>query len=261
MKTFDRSFVRNRNGIPYFEIPELAKLGWLKHAFLSRHGGVSSSPFDSLNLSISNRDRPADVLRNRELITLVFGFPKDRLVLLKQRQQDGILVLKNPVEKIPPLPYDATITEVPNLPLGILTADCIPIFIVDTKKRIISAIHSGRQGTALGITKKVLIRMRDEWECSMKDLLIALGPSIGPCCYEIDEKVFNPGWESFSTSKVGGRRMVDLARINIAQMKEEGIGEEQIFLIDICTCCNSELFFSYRKEGKTGRQLSFIEIL
>ncbi len=262
MKTIDRSLLRNKDGIFYFEIPEMERLGWLRHAFLTRHGGISISPFDSLNMSINNGDRPGDVLQNKELIASAFGLPKDRLVLLKQRQKDEILVLKNPVERIPPpLPYDATITDASNLPLGILTADCIPIFITDIKKKVIAAIHSGRQGTSLGITKKVLRKMRDGWNCSMKDLIIAMGPSIGPCCYEIDEKVFNPGWEPFSTSNGEGRWMVDLARINIAQMKDEGIGEEQIFRVDICTCCRTDLFFSYRKEGKTGRQLSFIEIV
>ena len=94
---------------------------------------------------------------------------------------------------------------------------------------MIAAIHAGRQGTALHITKKVLKKMEKEFGCSSEDLLIALGPSIGSCCYEIDEKVFHPEWEPFSTLRGTGKWMVDLAKINIAQMKNEGIKEEQIF--------------------------------
>jgi hypothetical protein len=103
--------------------------------------------------------------------------------------------------------------------------------------------------------------MEEEFGCTSENLIIAFGPSIGHCCYEIDEKVFQPEWEPFSTLKGSGRWMVDLARINIAQMKKEGIQEEQIFRIDLCTSCHTDLFFSYRKEGRTGRQLSFIGII
>jgi YfiH family protein len=153
------------------------------------------------------------------------------------------------------------ITDIPGRFLGIQTADCIPIFVVDQKKRMIAAIHAGRQGTALGITQKVLRKMKEAWGCSEKNLLITLGPSIGSCCYEIDEKVFLKEWEPFSIHKGMGKRMLDLAKINIAQLKEEGVREEQIYRVDLCTRCHSDLFFSYRGEGQTGRQLSFIGII
>jgi copper oxidase (laccase) domain-containing protein len=126
---------------------------------------------------------------------------------------------------------------------------------------VIAAIHAGRQGTALHITAKVLKKMEEEFGCSSKDLLIALGPCIGSFCYEIDEKVFHSKWIPFSTSRGEGRWIVDLVQINIAQMKREGIKEEQISWINLCTHCHSDLFFSYRKEGRTGRQLSFIGMI
>jgi YfiH family protein len=152
-------------------------------------------------------------------------------------------------------------TNASNIFLGILTADCVPIFVADQKKKTIAAIHAGRQGTALHITSKVLRKMKEEFGCLPEDLLIALGPSIGFCCYEIDEKVFSPEWEPFSNLVGDGKWMVDLARINIAQIEKEGVQEEQIFWIDLCTGCHRDLFFSNRKEGKTGRQLSFIGIV
>jgi copper oxidase (laccase) domain-containing protein len=130
--------------------------------------------------------------------------------------------------------------------------------VADQKRKVIAAIHAGRQGTALRITVKVLEKMKEEFGCSSGDLLITLGPSIGVCCYEIDEKTFRPEWKPFSTSREMGKWMVDLARINIAQIKGEGIVEEHISWINLCTRCNGDLFFSYRGEGRTGRQLSFI---
>ncbi|PIV20229.1 MAG: peptidoglycan editing factor PgeF [Deltaproteobacteria bacterium CG03_land_8_20_14_0_80_45_14] len=262
MKIFSRSSLKSKNNLPYFEIPELTKLGWVQHAFLTRQGEVSLPPYDLLNLSDKNGDQEEFVSKNKNIIAKAFGFDSSRLILLDQMQQDQILLLKGPAITLPfPLEYDALITNSPNTFLGILTADCLPIFIVDQKRKVIAAIHAGRQGTALYITAKVLKKMEEEFGCSSIDLLIAMGPSIGSCCYEIDEKVFHSEWEHFSTSRGVGKWMVDLAQINIAQMKSEGIKEDQIYWINLCTHCHSDLFFSYRREGRTGRQLSFIGII
>ena len=262
MNILDRSSLKTKNNLPYFEVPELAKIGWVQHAFLTRKGGVSLPPYHTLNLSNENGDREKDVIQNKNRIAGTFCFDPMRLVLLNQIHQDKILLLRKPIVALPsPMKYDAMITNAPNIFLGILTADCLPIFLVDQKKRVIAAIHAGRQGTALNITTKVLKKMEEEFGCASENLLIAMGPSIGPCCYEIGEKVFRPEWEPFSTFVGDGKRMVDLAEINIAQMKEEGIKEKQIFRIDLCTSCHLDLFFSYRKDGQTGRQLSFIGIV
>jgi YfiH family protein len=262
MNLLNRSSLRTKNSLSYFEIHEMSKIGWVRHAFLTRKGGVSLPPYDTLNLSKENGDREENVTQNRNRIAETFCFDPRHLVLLNQNHQDRILLLREPFTTLPSLlEYDAMITNAPDIFLGIQTADCIPIFVVDQKRKVIAAVHAGRQGTALHITKKVLKKMEEEFGSPLEDLIIALGPSIGPCCYEIDEKVFMSEWEPFSTSKGGRRWMVDLAKINIAQMKNEGIKEEQIFWIDLCTSCHHDLFFSYRKEGQTGRQLSFIGII
>jgi len=262
MNILNRSSLRTKNGLPCFENPQMDELGWIRHAFLTRQGGVSVPPYDSLNMSDKNGDREDSVSQNKTRIATAFGFESRRLILLDQMQRDQILLVKEPISTLPaPLEYDAMITNSQNILLGILTADCLPIFAIDQKRRVIAAIHAGRQGTFLQITAKVLKKMKGEFGCSSRDFLISLGPSIGPCCYEIDEKVFHPDWKPFSTTKGTGKWMVDLARINIAQIKREGIQEEQVFWINSCTCCHPDLFFSYRGEGRTGRQLSFIGIL
>ena len=262
MNLLNRSALRTKDGLLYFQIHEMTEIGWVQHAFLTRKGGVSLPPYDTLNLSKENGDREENVTQNRNRIAETFYFDPRHLVLLNQIHQDRILLLREPFTPLPSLlEYDAMITKTPDIFLGIQTADCIPIFMVDQKRKVIAAVHAGRQGTALHITKKVLKKMKEDLSCSPEDLLIALGPSIGACCYEIDETVFSPEWESFSTSRGERRWMVDLAHINIAQMKHEGIKEEQIFWINLCTRCHSDLFFSYRKEGQTGRQLSFIGMI
>jgi YfiH family protein len=262
LNILDQSALKIKNGLPYFEIPELEKLGWVQHAFLTRRGGGSLPPYDSLNLSDKNGDQKEFVSKNKKVIAKAFGFDPSRLVLLDQMHQDQILLLGKPAITLPSiLEYDALITNSPDTFLCILTADCLPIFVVDQKRKVIAAIHAGRQGATLHIAAKVLNKMEEEFGCSSKDFTITLGPSIGPCCYEIDEKVFHPEWEPYSTLKGVGKWMVDLAQINIAQMKGEGIKEEQISWINLCTHCHNDLFFSYRKEGRTGRQLSFIGII
>ncbi|HXX35076.1 MAG TPA: peptidoglycan editing factor PgeF [Thermodesulfobacteriota bacterium] len=262
MNILGRSASKTENNLSYFQSQDIAKLGWIQHAFLTRQGGVSPPPYDSLNLSDKNGDHKECVSTNKNLIARTFGFDPSRLVLLDQMQQDEILLLKKPIATFPsPLGYDALVTNFTNLYLAILTADCLPIFVVDQKRKVTAAIHAGRNGTALHITTKVLTKMKEEFGCSSSDLLITLGPSIGACCYEIDEKAFHPEWEPFSTSKGTGKWMLDLAQINIAQMNRGGIEDAQISRINLCTHCCGDLFFSYRREGRTGRQLSFIGMI
>jgi YfiH family protein len=258
----DRSSLRTKDGLPHFQIPELTRLGWIRHAFLTRKGGASLPPYDSLNISFTNGDREEHVLHNRGRIASAFGFNPENLVLLNQMHQDRILVLREPFRPLPPrLEYDALVTNASNTFLGIRTADCLPIFVVDPKRKVIAAVHSGRQGTSLHIVAKVMEVMEKEFGCSAHDLLVAMGPGIGSGCYEIDEKVFVPEWEPFATPRGNGKWNLDLAGINIHLVQKRGLREEQIFRINLCTHCHSDLFFSYRKEGKTGRQLSFIGIM
>ena len=261
MFVLDRSALRTRSGLPYFEVPDLAKIDWIRHAFLTRNGGTSPPPFHSLNLSTAAGDSEERLSENISVIASTFHFKPEGLVLLDQKHRDRILVLKECEERdASDSDYDAVLTDSPDRVLAIKIADCLPILAVDRVKRVIAAIHAGRQGTALQITRKTIRRMGAEFGCFPEDLLIAVGPSIGVCCYEIDEKVFVPEWESFAVPKKNGKWMIDLAGINMDQMRKEGIREDQISWIDLCTRCHPDLFFSYRGEGLTGRQLSFIGI-
>ena len=262
MNILGRSSLKTKTGIPYFESPKIAKIEWIRHGFLTRQGGVSPHPYHALNLSIRDGDRAASVFQNQNLIATTFEFAAERLILLNQMHGDQILVLKAPPTILPFYPsYDAVVTNSPNTYLGILTADCLPIFITDPRRKVVAAVHAGRQGSALHLVQKVLKKMRGKFGSLPQDLLIALGPSIGPCCYEIDEKVYRPEWEPFSTAKGEGKWVLDIAGFNVSQIKKEGVEEDQIFRMGLCTGCHPDLFFSYRKEGRTGRQLSFIGIV
>ncbi len=261
MVVLTRSDLGVKGGLACFEIPDWVKTGWIRHAFFTRMGGISPTPFRSLNLSTATGDSEKNVSRNAKVVTAAFHLEPKRLVLLHQKHGDRILLLKEPRPSTPrDLAYDAILTDSPGWFLGIKTADCLPILVADRAKKVVAAIHAGRQGTALQIVRKVIRKMGAEFGSVPTDLRVALGPSIGRCCYEIDDRAFSPEWEPFSVSKGDGKWMLDLSAINIDQMKKEGVPEDQITRIDVCTRCHPDLFFSYRGEGTTGRQISFIGI-
>ena len=256
-----RSDLGVKGRLACFEVSDWAKTGWIRHAFLTRKGGISPAPFRSLNLSTATGDSERNVSGNRKVVASAFHFEPKRLVLLHQKHGDRILLLKGPRPSTPrDLAYDAILTDSPDRFLGIKTADCLPILVADRAKKVVAAIHAGRQGTALQITRKAIQGMETEFGSVPTDLWIAVGPSIGCCCYEIDERVFSREWERFAVPKGEGKWMLDLAAINIDQIKKEGVPEDHIARIDLCTRCHPDLFFSYRGEGTTGRQLSFIGI-
>lgn len=265
MKTSGASNLKFKNGLAYFEISELAEIEWVNHAFLTRLGGISSLPFNSLNLNnplfSKNGDLTENVERNKHLVASAFDFKMEHLILPHQTHSDGISILKDPLDTLPiNLNCDAVITNAPYLAIGVVSADCLPILVADVRRRVIAAVHAGRKGTALCIIRKVLSKMKEEFGCLAENLLIGLGPSIGSCCYEIDQSVLLPEWEDCSTYMGKGKWILNLAKVNTMQIKNEGIRGDQIFSLNICTHCNDELFFSYRKTGRTGGQLSFIEL-
>jgi polyphenol oxidase len=259
MMTLDRSALQAIDGFSFFKDPRMEEVAWIRHAFLTRRGGVSLPPYHTLNWGGNNGDLESHVRENRNLTARMFGVDPARFLLLQQVHQDGILVLKDTTRGLPTLlEYDAVITNLPDLFIGILTADCLPVLIADRTRRVIAAVHAGRQGTSLHILNKVLRKMGEIFESSPDDLLITLGPSIGPCCYEIDHRVFSAEWKPFSVSREENKWWVNLAEINISLLLKEGVAEGQISRIDLCTCCHPDLFYSYRRDGKTGRQFSFI---
>lgn len=151
---------------------------------------------------------------------------------------------------------DALITNLKGVVLSVLTADCVPILLFDKKKEVIAVVHSGWRGTYKEITFKTVERMKKEFNSNPKDILASIAPSIAKCCYEVDEdvaKFFQEGLTPLKDKKF----MLDLVLINKNQLIRSGV--ENIEMSNICTSCNKEKFFSYRKEsGCSGRFISFI---
>lgn len=258
-------FVR-KGAIEHLESGGLSGLDFLTHAFCTRQGGTSQAPWDSLNVGDRVGDREADLQRNLNRIGDAFAIPDGRLTLMRQVHGDRIQRIEkdSPLSEGPP-ECDGLITDRKGVALGVRTADCVPILFVDRARRVIGAAHAGWRGTALGIAARMVATFTARFSSRPEDILAAIGPAIGPCCYEVDAPVRDafpavPDADLFSRpGRHKGRWMVDLALANRLQILAAGVPSENIFVSGICTGCREDRFFSHRAaRGLTGRQLSLI---
>lgn len=188
------------------------------------------------------------------------------LLPLQQIHGDKILVINKPLTQIIPGEYDGAVTNLSHIALSVLTADCLPIFLYEKEKKIIGAIHAGWRGTSLGILKKALTTIKDNFNGRMKDCMVLLGPSLRPCCFEIQKDVLKilqrrlSFWQK-TINTVEGRLYFDSQLANIIQAKEMGVPQENIFALDLCTFCQPGWFHSYRRDKKqTERMISIISL-
>ena len=159
---------------------------------------------------------------------------------------------------------DALITNVPNVPLLIFTADCVPIAIIDKKNKAIGLAHAGWRGTYDEIAKKTIEKMKENYNTNSEDLVCMIGPSIGACCYEVSKDLvekFNMNFtnsnEKFYTIEED-RYKLDLWKVNEYILKECGVKEDNIVNLNLCTSCNSDKFHSYRKHNQTLKRIGTI---
>ena len=159
---------------------------------------------------------------------------------------------------------DALITNIPNVPLLIFTADCVPIAIIDKKNKAIGLAHAGWRGTYDEIAKKTIEKMKENYQTNSEDLVCMIGPSIGACCYEVSKDLvekFNMNFtnsnEKFYTIEED-RYKLDLWKVNEYILKECGVKEDNIVNLNLCTSCNSDKFHSYRKHNQTLKRIGTI---
>lgn len=278
-------------------------LPWVAHGFSTRKGGASLlNGVAALNLGFVEWDSRQAVARNRSaLVRAISGVrPASKLpakvanekslIPLRQIHSDVAHVfLKPPAE---PPRGDALLCSQLGLLLGIQTADCVPILLADRRHRVVAAVHAGWRGTLARVASKTLGRMRLEFGTRPEDVIAALGPAIGPCCYEVGPEVaqafsaqfagatewFEGPFERLATDEEPNplpwlnmmppghdpppqRVRLDLRAANRWQLMHAGLNPRNIAVSNLCTGCRTDLFFSYRKEGAaTGRLMSVIGI-
>jgi len=227
------------------------------HGISDRHGGVSPAPYDSLNLAVDDsEDKWSNVAENYRRFCEEVGVDFTRLVVPIQRHTDNILVVKEGFGIEQPIDHvDGFMTNVVGLPLLVRMADCQPVLMHDPVKRVIAAVHSGWRGSVQNIIGKAVRKMGAEFGSNPADILVAIGPSIGPCCCEFtDPYVELP--EEFH-KYIDKQLTVDFWKCSLDQLAAEGV--KQIELSGVCTSCNTDKYFSYRSEKpKTGRMAALI---
>jgi polyphenol oxidase len=299
----------SRSGLAWLESPRLRRLPWLLHAFSTRRGGTSGPPCTGLNLGFVKWDQREAVQENRRRFQLQIGAQDFAAASVRQvhsshsyivtRDGTGQLVYQpggiaavDQSGKNPP-GGDGLITAEAGILLAIRIADCLPVLLVDPRKRVLAAVHAGWRGALSRIIEKAVGDMRRVFGSDPQQLIAALGPSIRTCCYEVGEDVV----EAFHGQFVGADRFfqmiphrpetatgpqsipflsafppghapehvpaarLDLIAVAQHQLASVGVKPSNVLVADYCTACQTELFFSYRKEGGcTGRQMAVIGI-
>ena len=272
MKSFEH------NDLHVFRFDELPDNGVARHAVFSRRGGVSAAPFDSLNLSVSVPDEREHVYANRRRAYGLFGRDTDTVVhahlvhgsdVARVTQADNGTWLTH---------VDGLITDQPGCALTMNYADCAPIFLYDPRRRAIGLGHAGWRGTVIDLPGAMVRAMSEQFGSDPADLVAAVGPCIGPCCYEVGEDVISAVEGAFAEPELlfrrqttddrrqpenGDQRSVagsqgtrvahfDLPGANRRNLLNTGV--RMVELSEYCTACRTDLFFSHRAEkGRTGR--------
>jgi polyphenol oxidase len=244
----DRPFTRE---VPFFQFPGLSAYPDLAHFVFTRQGGVSDSAFRSLNVSFSTGDNPEHVETNLSVVREITG--AEALRSMNQVHGKNIVILRESdfQESAGPFTADAMITDLPGVALLVKQADCQAVILFDPVRRVVSNVHCGWRGNVNGLLNAVIATMRAEFGCEPSRLRAAIGPSLGPCCAEfVTHREIFP--ESFSSFMVRDNYF-DLRALSRSQLVASGLKDEHLESADWCTRCRTDLFYSYRGEGRTGR--------
>jgi polyphenol oxidase len=262
--------VQKKKTIEYLQSDLLSNCDFLEHAFCTRRGGASQDEYKSLNMSFREGDEEFRVLSNWDRLATAFATPLEEFLVVNQVHGDAIFVIKQHgsyFSSRDELNYDAIVTNRVNLAICIKTADCVPVFIVDKVKKVIAVVHAGWRGSVLDISSKVVKLMQNQYYSEPTDLLAAIGPSIGGCCYEVDQATaeeFRGKHNSEQFLQQGKKKdkwLLDLPEANRRQLLDAGVPQSNIDVSGYCTTCNQDMFFSHRGSGGiTGRQVNFMMI-
>ena len=252
----------------YWTIPEWTSFG-VRLAFSTIQGGQSTGSYSSLNLGLHVNDNPRNVLKNRKLFLAEFGCSLDDCIAAEQIHGTKVQIVTAEQKKSGMYDYadsipacDGLLTTDPLLGLMAFFADCVPLYFYCPRTKIIDLAHAGWRGTVNNIAKEMLDKLKLAG-ASAAECQVAIGPSIGACCYQVSsdvaaifrEKFGNP---PFLTPAEQGKFHLDLKEANRYLLISEGVLPKNIISSDLCTFCQAEYFYSFRRAQVTGRMAAFI---
>ncbi len=263
-----------KDGVKWLIFDHFVQYEQVIHGFSTRIGGVSDIPFATLNLAFHVGDDPGSVVENRRRFCQALGLDLADLTAGEQVHSDKIRVVIGQDRGCGAVDYDTAfsgtdgfVTDEPGVVLSSYYADCVPLYILDPEQQVVGLAHGGWKGTIMRIGARIIEKMVEQFQTKPEDCLIGIGPSIGPCCYEVDRHVITPlqqefvNWFELVEEKENGRWNLDLWKTNYQVFLEAGVNPANIEVSGLCTSCNTELFFSHRAEdGKTGRMASIIAL-
>ena len=264
---------QDKDGVRFVTFESLATQQGLDAFVTTRHGGVSAGHFATLNLGGRTGDEREAVRSNRARVASVIHAAPTWLTFGQQVHGARVAVVANENRGDVFEETDALVTNAALVPLVILTADCAAIFLFDPVQRAVGIVHAGWRGTVARIAQRTVVTMREAFGSNPADLIVGIGPSIGPCCYEVGREVIDAASEafegrveevlvepdmasagSFRASVNEDKKHFDLWRANELVLRDAGVREERIETSRLCTACRTDLFYSHRAEhGNTGR--------
>lgn len=266
--------ILNKKGnLEYYTFESLDNIDFIGHCFTTRRGGVSGDYLSSLNLGFSRGDRPENVNKNFDIICSALDIKKEQCVTLKQIHSTKIVKADRKLagmgfaDKPDRQEADGFVTNEKGVVLVTFHADCVPLYFVDIKNRAIGMAHAGWRGTAGAMAEKMLERMKLEYGTNPADVKAGIGPSIGVCCFQVDEPVKDIFNESFDFAEKyiyddkseKGKYKIDLWGINRELLIRHGVRPENIETGNLCTKCSHDIFYSHRVMGeKRGTMAAFL---
>lgn len=256
-------YFKNKNSVVTLHCKALDGAGFEKHCFTTRLGGVSEGHLYATNLSFS-RECYENVAENYRRVTDAVGIDTSAMALTNQEHTDIVKEIdasfKNCGFYISDEPVDGFVTNTKGIALCVFVADCVPILLADKKTGAVAAVHSGWRGTKAKISQNALALMKERYGTDPRDVIAAIGPCIGGCCYEVGRDVYDGfGVPGYFTPKADGKFLLDLNHANTAVLSEAGVRE--IYCSHECTMCKNDLYYSHRfTKGKRGNMAAIIEI-
>ncbi len=254
--------LHEREGVAYLTFPSFDRFGFVRHAFSTRIGGVSQNEYASMNLNFGRGDPDGNVMENYRRFCAAVGFDRNTLVASAQDHHTFIRRVTSEdygtgIWKPKDMQsVDGLITNEPNVTLVTYYADCVPLFFLDPRQRAIGLAHAGWRGTVAKIGEKTVEAMAREFGSKPENLIAAIGPSIGPCCFEVDTPVYEEFLnltelrpQEFITEEGGGKYRIDLWEANRRVLLNAGVSAENITVSQLCTKCNAQWLYSHRGSG------------